>query len=233
MVKYHFITFATPDFMSYAQENVRSALSVGGFDTAKIYTIDDIDNYFRSKNSHILNNKKGSGYWLWKPYIILKKLLEIEEGDVLCYNDSKYLWLKNIREFETDILTGKNIGLYMNKPNSGKHIEKEYVKFDALVLMNITIANNFRNYVMNTNQVWAGFIMFRKSFNPIRFVGEWLTYMQDQRIVTDSPSIFGPEDTSFRENRHDQSTLSLLCKKWNIPMNFLDKNWLIDVRNPI
>ncbi len=54
MVKYHFITFATPDFMSYAQENVRSALSVGGFDTATIYTPDDLDNYFKEKNAPIV-----------------------------------------------------------------------------------------------------------------------------------------------------------------------------------
>jgi len=233
MVKYHFITFATPDHMSFAEANMKSALEVGGFDTAKIYTMNDIDNYYKEKNAHIFNLSRGSGYWNWKPYIILKKLLEIEDGDVLCYNDSKYLWVKNIRQFESDILTGKNIGVYINKPNSGTHIEKEWTKFDALALMNIKNENNFRNNVINTNQVWAGFILLRKSFNPIRFVGEWLTYVQDQRIVTDSRSIFGPENTSFREHRHDQSILSLLCKKWGITMNFLDKNWLIDVRNTI
>jgi hypothetical protein len=233
MVKYHFITFATPDHMSFAEANVKSALEVGGFDTAKIYTMDDIDDSFKEKNSHILNLPRGSGYWIWKPYIIFKKLLEIEEGDILCYNDSTYLWLKNIKQFETDLLSNKNIGVYKNKPNGGTHIEKEWAKFDSIALMNIKHENNFRNNVINTNQVWAGFILLRKTFNPIRFVGEWLTYIQDYRIVTDSPSIFGPENSSFREHRHDQSILSLLCKKWGILMHEMNKNDLIDTRNPL
>jgi hypothetical protein len=233
MVKYHFITFATPDHMSFAEANLKSALEVGSFDTAKIYTMNDIDDHFKAKNTHILNQSRGSGYWIWKPYIILKKLLEIEEGDILCYNDSKYLWSKNIKQFETDVLTGKNIGVYLNKPNEPTYIEKEFTKFDAFVLMNISHENNFRNNVINTNQVWAGFILLRKSFNPIRFIGEWLTYVQDHRIVTDSLSIFGPENISFRDHRHDQSILSLLCKKWDIPMHKMNKNDLINVRRPL
>ena len=233
MVKYHFITFATPDHMSFAEANIKSALEIGGFDTAKIYTMDDIDDYFKTKNTHILNQPRGSGFWIWKPYLILKKLLEIEEGDILCYNDSKYLWLKNVRQFETNILTGRNIGVYMNKPTSLFFIEKEWTKFDALALMNIKHENNFRNNVINSNQAWAGFILFRKTFNPIRFVGEWLTYVQDQRIVTDATSIFGPENSNFRDHRHDQSVLSLLCKKWGIPMHQMNITDLIDVRNPL
>ncbi len=230
MVKYHFITFATPDHMSFAQANVKTALEVGCFDTAKIYTMDDIDEYFKFKNSHIFKNNRGCGYWIWKPYIILKKLLEIDENDILCYNDSKYLWITNVRNMENDILSGKNIGVYKNKPNSGIHIEKEWSKFDAFALMNI-YPGEYRETIKNTPQVWAGLIMFRKSFNPIRFIGEWLTYVQDQRIVTDSANIFGPNDHIFKENRHDQTILSLLLKKWNIPMNLLDKKYISDIRN--
>ena len=232
MVKYHFITFATPDHMSFAEANVKSALEVGGFDTAKIYTMDDIDNDFKKKNNFILSQKRGSGYWLWKPYIILKKLLEIEEGDILCYNDSKYLWLTNVRVFENDILIGRNIGVYSNKPNDGKYVEKHLTKYDAFVLMNIP-NNEVGERIKNSNQVWGGFILLRKSFNPIRFIGEWLTYTQDARIATDSNSIFGKNDPNFYENRHDQTILSLLCKKWGIPMHTLDKSYMIDVRNPM
>lgn len=232
MVKYHFITFATPDFMSYAEENVKSALSVGGFDTAKIYTMDDLDPYFKIKNSHILNNPKGSGYWLWKPYIILKKILEIDENDILCYNDSKYIWKTNVRKLENDILSNKNIGVYSNKPNSGNHIEKQYTKGDAFLLMNIP-NNSYGDEIKNSAQAWAGFILLRKSFNPIRFIGEWLTYSQDYRIATESPSKLFRNDPIFIENRHDQTILSLLCKKWGIQMHMIDRNDMIDVRNPL
>jgi hypothetical protein len=230
MVKYHFITFATPNFMSFAEENVKTALSVGGFDTAKIYTLDDIDDYFKVKNKFLFGHKKHC-FFVWKPYIILKRLLEIDEDDILCYNDSKYLWLKDVREFEKDILNQKNIGIYLNKPNDGTYIEKQWTKFDAYCL--IKNINNNLEYTKNTNQAWAGFILLRKKFNPIRFISEWLTYNQDPRISSDIPSLFGSEDPMFNENRHDQTILSLLAKSWGIPMHTIDKSYMIDIRNPI
>ena len=232
MVKYHFITFATPDHMSFAQENVKSALTVGGFDTAKIYTMDDIDDYYKVKNSHLLKHQRLAGYAVWKPYIIFKRLLEIDENDILCYNDSKYIWLTSVGNMENQLLSDKNIGVYLNKPNSGTYIEKQWTKGDAFLLMNIP-NNQFGYNVKNSCQVWSGFILLRKGFNPIRFIGEWLTYNQDYRISTDTPSSMVPNDPIFTENRHDQTILSLLCKKWGIQMHTIDKNWMIDVRNPM
>ena len=229
MVKYHFITFATPDHLSFAENNVKSALEVGGFDTAKIYTMNDIDSYFKTKNSYILKNPRGNGYWLWKPYIIKKHLLEIDNGDIICYNDSRYQWLKNVRELEFS-LSEKNIGIFINKPNDGVHYEKKWCKFDALAIMNIP-PGQFRKYVKNTYQAWAGLILIRKSFNSMNFIGEWLTYCKDPRIITDDKSIFGPEDKEFKENRHDQTVLSLLSKKWEIPRQKLEDGYILNLRN--
>jgi len=231
-MKYHFITFATDDHMSFAQQNVESALSIGKFDTTTIYTMNDLDQQFKEKNQHILNHTRGSGYWLWKPYIIFKKLLEIDENDILCYNDSKFIWLKDVRDYETNILSTGNIGGYLNKPNGGNHIEKQWTKSDAYTIMNVK-QGNIKNSFANSNQIWAGLLLLRKSFNSIRFIGEWLTYCQDDRIITDSKSLFGPEYKEFIETRHDQTILSLLFKKWNIPMHTIDKSYMIDVRNPI
>ena len=236
MVKYHFITFATPDYISFANKNVQSALTVGGFDTAKIYTMDDIDNFFKMRNAHLLKHKRLGGYAVWKPYIILKHLLseEVSESDILCYNDSKYIWTVNVRQLEKDILSNKNIGVYKNKPNDFvSHLEKMWTKGDAYLLMNMPIDPDKLNAIKNTHQAWSGFILLRKSFSPIRFISEWLTYNQDSRIATDSPSFLIANDESFEENRHDQTILSLLCKKWGIYMNFLDKNYMIDIRNPL
>lgn len=230
MVKYHFITFATDDHMSFAQNNVKSALDIGGFDTATIYTLNDIDNYFKEKNSYILNQPRGSGYWLWKPYFIMKKILEVDEGDIVCYNDSRYQWLKNIKELENQVLINKNIGVFVNKPNGDTHYEKKWTKLDALTLMWIP-QGDFRNYVKKSHQAWAGLVLIRKSFNPVLFVGEWLTYSKDPRIITDNKSLFGPEDKEFTENRHDQTVLSLLLKKWGIPTHHLENGYLLNLRN--
>lgn len=231
MVRYHFITYCTPDFQKFAEVNKSTALNVGKFDKATVYSPNDLDEKFKLKNNHILTQRV-HGYWIWKPYIILKKLLEIEDDDVLCYNDSKYIWFKNVRQFESDILINQNIGVYYNKPNdTSVHLEKRWTKMDAYILMNIS--KNIINNVKETPQVWAGLIFIRKNFETIRFVTEWLTYVQDQRISTDISSIFSKEPNVFEQNRHDQTVLSLLCKKYFITMNRLSNTYMLDMRNPV
>ena len=233
MVKYHFITYATDDHRIFAEHNKYSALNVGKFDEAKIYSFNDIDENFKIKNEYFFGSKniRGAGYWIWKPYIILKKLLEIEEGDILCYNDSKYIWLKDIRVFANDILSDKNIGTYYNKPNYNvQPAEKYYSKIDSYILMNVPMKKI--NQIKESPQVWAGFILLKKNFETIRFISEWLTYVQDYRISSDIKSIFSREMPEFKENRHDQTTLSILLKLWEIKMHYLDKTYLLDMRNP-
>ena len=49
------------------------------------------------------------------------------------------------------------------------------------------------------------------------FVTQWLAYAQDSRAITDDANALGaPNYKDFHENRHDQSILSLLAKKWNL-----------------
>jgi len=231
MIKYHFITFATNNYLDDAKELCKSATNIGGFDTTTIYNLDDLDEVFKIKNNKILSEKRGSGFWLWKPYIIQKKLLEIDDNDILCYCDSSYLFLKNIKQYSDNWLSNKNIVAFHNKPNETSWIERNFTKFDTLVLMNIPrqLHENYKN----SYQVWAGFVLFRKTLNTIRFTGEWLTYAQDDRIITDTKSIFGPEDSKFIDNRHDQSVLSILLKKWGLPMHEIDKYFLFNNRHPI
>jgi hypothetical protein len=78
-MKYHFITFATENYLDDARELCDSALNIGGFDSAKIYNNSDVDPIFSNKNKHILTLPRGAGYWLWKPFIIQKHLLEMED----------------------------------------------------------------------------------------------------------------------------------------------------------
>jgi len=230
MVKYHFITFATKSYKKYAEDLCNSAIKNGGFDTVQIYNFDDLDSVFKIKNQNILTQKRGAGYWLWKPYIIYKKILEIEDGDILCYCDSQYIFQKNIREITDIWLKDINIGIPNTKPSSGLELEKSYSKFDAFTIMNVP-QGQIRDNFINSIQAWAGFTVYRKCFNSIRFISEWLTYAQDERIITDIESRFGPEDFFFKDNRHDQTILSILSKKWGIPFRKIEKTFLLNLRD--
>lgn len=45
----------------------------------------DFTNHFNDKLNY---NVRGFGYWCWKPYIILKSLEKIKDGDILVYADT-------------------------------------------------------------------------------------------------------------------------------------------------
>jgi hypothetical protein len=172
-------------------------------------------------------------------------MISIYEPDIIQYNKSAINaiesgWISNHGEYVEkstqkikEILNCK-FAILMANGTCATHCLFLSLKFKHPEITKIYVPNNeFGERVKNSNQVWSGFILLRKSFNPIRFIGEWLTYVQDQRAVTDSPSIFGPENASFRDHRHDQSILSLLCKKWGIFLHEMNKNNMIDIRNPV
>ena len=48
----------------------------------------DHDPEFVSKNKHILDRKRGAGYWLWKPYLLSRELALAAEGDIIIYSDT-------------------------------------------------------------------------------------------------------------------------------------------------
>jgi hypothetical protein len=56
------------------------------------------------------------------------------------------------------------------------------------------------------------------SENSLQFALEWLKYASDPRVVSDSPNLDGKPNfvESFMGNKHDQTALSLLAKKWGL-----------------
>ncbi len=212
-MKHHFITFGTDSYLSYATELSTSAKEIAKFEYTRIFTKENIDDDFLEKNKHIFQCSRGYGYWLWKSYIIYKYLIEtdiMEENDVLCYCDSMYLFngrtIKEIMdEYPNDII------ITHNKPNEPKYYEKEYSKGDAFYLMDALDPQFSNSY-----QAWGGFIILRKTPSTINFVKTWLEYAQDIRIIDDNQGLFCDNHSEFKENRHDQTVLSLLAKKNNI-----------------
>ncbi len=75
----------------------KSALETGKVDYFYAYGPKDIDIEFKLSNNDILSRNRGNGYWLWKPYFILKTLKEkLREGDYLIYTDATILYLSLI-----------------------------------------------------------------------------------------------------------------------------------------
>lgn len=224
---YTFLSYADGEpYMSRARELVRSAIEPGRFDCSRLATRVDLDPLFCIENRHILSVKRGAGLWLYKPYVILKTLLSMQDGDVLCYCDSLYLFRRNFRPYIDGWLKDSSIGMARNEPNEGAFPELEWTKMDSYHIMGVDFENTSK-----TPQAWGGFLLLRKSLFTIRFVSAWLTYCTDYRLISDCPSSL-PDFLGFKEHRHDQSVLSLLAKRWGIRFTDFPPGVLLNLRKP-
>tara|TARA_R110002074_G_scaffold189089_1_gene354829 strand:- start:2023 stop:2403 length:381 start_codon:yes stop_codon:yes gene_type:complete len=115
----YFITFGAGEqkFVDAGKRLIGQASITHLFYKLKLFTDDDLKNDadFWSKHSDFIeNNRKGYGYWLWKPYIIMKAMDMCRENDVLVYADGgceidirKRKQFNNVLEaVKTDIVIG-------------------------------------------------------------------------------------------------------------------------------
>lgn len=201
------ISYSNYQFKRQIKLNRKSAIEVGEIDEHYIYGPNDLDKVFREKNKNILSRKRGNGYWLWKPYIINKTIVEkLNVGDYLIYTDAAMIFMNSSHKY-IDFLEKNNASMWMNKLTLK---ERTFTKRDAFILMGVDT-----KFYRDTNQYMAGIQIYKKSDFTVKFIKEWLFYCQDQRIITDDQNTLGkPNYEGFIENRHDQTVLSLLIKKY-------------------
>ena len=145
------------------------------------------------------------GNYFWKPYVIIKALDKIKNGNYLMYADSGSFFLKSVLPLIKYMETKQKSILCFSLPV----IEKQWTKRDAFLLMNCDT-----EYYRESPQIMATFIMVKKSQESIQFLNDYKKYCSDNRILSDDPNVLGkPNYPGFIEHRHDQSVLSLLSKK--------------------
>jgi len=188
-----------------------------------IYEMVDECCVFYNKNSKILNKSRGAGYWIWKPYFILKTMECLNWGDICLYLDSGIIVIRNI-----DILFDlcvKNDGILLFENRNANHLGqvwKNYMwtKYDCFKLMNCLD----EQYIYGP-QVDAAFQLYQKTNKSIEFLNEYLKYCESENIVTDIPNITGDNFEGFIDHRHDQSILSLLAIKNKIQLERCPSHW--------
>jgi hypothetical protein len=173
--------------------------------------------YTNSKrNQYILNQPRGAGYWIWKPYIILETFKTLEDSDIVLYSDAGLKVIDNLNPLYELAQTDPNGGKILFKlPAVGvlHHKAKTWTKKDAFVLMGCD-----EEKYWNANMGNGAVSLWKKTNENIDFLNEWLEYLRDPRISTDSYNETGKNDPSFRDHRHDQSVLTILATKHNLEL---------------
>jgi hypothetical protein len=166
--------------------------------TGRAYT--SVDPTFRLLNP-VITETRGAGYWLWKPYIILKEMMQMDDGEVLVYLDAgveithEPTWLKKLDQ----------VWLFGNMYN-----HTEWCKADVME----AIHNG-----PYKKQVQASVMAFRVNGWTKTFVKEWLTWCEMPGFLDDSPSK-SKNRHNFQEHRHDQAVLTCVAYKHGIPLHW-------------
>jgi hypothetical protein len=215
MTKY-FITFAggREEIIAAGKRLISQVKGLNIFDKTILYTHIDLENdpIFWDKHSKFITNsnitgKRGYGSWIWKPYIIMKTMKLMKDGDVLLYLDAgcevdynkKDIWNNKIDIVKKDLIVGSSI-----------FTEKGWTKMDLIIYLNMLDGK-----YLNTPQRIASSILFLKCNKVFSLITEWYAIACKYNLIDDSPSI-AENFSEFQAHRHDQSIFSLLTKKYNI-----------------
>jgi hypothetical protein len=201
------VSFGNERF-SKALERVKKEANDFPIQSVMTYTEHDLEQFsdFWAKHKNfILSNKRGYGYWIWKSYITLYTLLQLNDNDILWYVDSGCtLHKEGIPRFMeyVDIVKENESGILSFQM---AYKQKTWTKMDLLSLFN---KNQYE-----LGQLVGGIFFIRKCEHTLKLVSEWYKMCCDYHLLNDEPSIL-ENDPSFQEHRHDQSIFSLLRYKY-------------------
>jgi hypothetical protein len=213
------VTFSDDKMTESAKVCEESALD-NGVDIVWRQNPDTIDSGFRQFNSGILDQSRGCGYWLWKPYHVYKAILQCQEGDILIYSDAGVKWISNVNEIISRM--DQDIFLFSNG-----HQHVHWCKMDVCRAINHYAFNKERRIDFYTpfQQCQASVIFIKVNHNTRNFVKEWLLWCQMPGFIDDGPSKL-PNHPEFAEHRHDQAILTCLAIKYEYKLHYwADARW--------
>ncbi len=201
------ISFATGRFKN-SQQILEKKSYECGVDKVISYNENDIDKQFIKKNFSILSNARGAGYWLWKPYLILKTLNESELDSIIIYCDSGAYPIINL-DIVDEMIDKNNFIFFKNH----EKINKYWTKYDCFYLMGC-----LQEKVVLGEQCNAAFQFYKNNDLSKDLLNEYLRYSENLNIISDIPNIYGKNFDGFMDHRHDQSILSNLINKYSLYM---------------
>jgi hypothetical protein len=205
----YFVTFGNNLYYNSLNRLGNQVKNLNTFDGIYVVTDAELKKNEEFQNKHkyfIENNRRGYGYWIWKSYIVSKKLEEMKEDDILVYADAGCTFnekgMSRLNEY-FDIVNKSKFGILSFQMDL---FEKTWTKMDLFLDLDCLD-------LKETGQLVGGIFIIRKCSHSINLVNMWHEKCCNYHLLDDSPSL-EKNDSSFREHRHDQSIFSLIRKKY-------------------
>ncbi len=209
-MRVHLASFSTPNFAKSHAVLDHSARKYGIKNIFHYTFENDVKNTpFYLEHRAIFDHKRGIGYWLWKPYLILESLKKMDMDDILVYADAG---IEIIKPLNPIIALCEQQDIVFFQSHSSKI--STFTRRDTFVLMDCDTSPYY-----DADMVQASFILIKKTAQSIAFVTEWLHYCANLQIVGDVENKCDKDNLpNFTDHRHDQSVLSILRVKYGIPL---------------
>jgi len=188
-------------FLKNQNALIQSAINKG-FDIMATYHRGHLDLEFYERNKAILEQPRGAGYWLWKPYMILKTLKMYPDNTVVVYADSGVVFSKPLAPLLKMLDEAPLIFVTHEKPIS----VRQHLTMEARNILGIK-DNDPR---LDVQKVWACFMVIKNTPQARSFVEEWLKLCEIKELVTDERDDQAIQDGKFSYHLHDESLLSLV-----------------------
>jgi hypothetical protein len=204
----NFITFGTYDYDKQIKRITSEASTFGCFKTVTGIYPYMLEKPFLDKHETFMqNNKRGHGFWIWKPQIVLQSLNSIPDGEVIVYADSgctmNRYGINKLYEYVNKAKYHSKTGVvcFQMLP----HLEEEWTKQK---LFNILDCESYKK----TPQIHATTFIIKKCPESMKLVEEWSYYSQKHELINEEDRS-EQQSPPFIDFRHDQSIWSLLNKK--------------------
>ncbi|MCM2436325.1 hypothetical protein [Agrobacterium rosae] len=202
------VSYATSNFSQAAQIIQKSARRFGIYDSRVYCPEDPVIRSLSTTHSKIMTQRRGAGYWLWKPYVIGDVLDNVADGTVVVYTDVAMTFVADPTPL-LNLVAGNPIALFHLVPN---HSMSTWTKRDCFVQLDADYEEYWR-----LPQLTAAFQVYRAGAESRAFIKALQSASSGEVQLTDIPNRLGlPNFSDFKDHRHDQSILTILAAKHGI-----------------
>ena len=205
----------------------------------------------------LMGTEMGAGYWLWKPYMIVKELATLDDGDVLIYVDNRLAFVEDPVCLIEPLLHLDDLVIFRNKPNEaaypvaneltgrsrfpvcGQHGNSRpsrctrqplSVPNTSFIKRDVIEKHGLNGDARKIYAPWAGAMVLRKSARSVAIANEWLQMCFDYHDLSNEASIL-PEHHQVL-HRNDQSMLTIVMQRHHLASHYLPCHAIQNTRAP-
>jgi len=221
----YLISYAANDEIFLQNQNALTMSALNkNIDFFYNYRRKHIDSNFFEKNKKTLNSPKGAGFWLWKPYFILKTLQRVPNNSIIIYCDTGFI-IKDSIETLINQLKNKDIILFKTDPTVHPDSIEKVANEEILIKMKCD-----DSACRKAPQIWGGISIYKNTPRSRKFVEKWLKACEDENLLQGIS--IQPLKPHFIKPEYDQALLSILAyqESKNIHFETVKGDW---VNHPI